>query len=272
MTGLRWRPVATIVRRDLTVVARSRAVSLPIIVLPLLMFVVLPGILAWAIPAGGDQLREFGPLLDVMPPSIRAQLGDGPLASQVLVYFLEFQFATLFLIVPLMVASVIAADSFAGEKERKTLEALLYTPTTDAELFLGKALGPWIAAVLVSTVGYALYAITANLAAAALVGRPVVVTPLWFITLFWISPATAALALGILVQVSARVRGFQEAYQVGGLVVLPLVILLIAQLAGVLFLDAPFAILIGLGVWLIAGAVLRLGYGSFQRERLLTSG
>jgi ABC-type Na+ efflux pump permease subunit len=39
-----------------------------------------------------------------------------------------------------MVSSVLAADSFAGEKERKTLEALLYTPTTDRELFTAKLL------------------------------------------------------------------------------------------------------------------------------------
>jgi ABC-type Na+ efflux pump permease subunit len=272
VTTIHPRPIATIVRRDLTVVARSRAVMLPILILPLVMFVILPLIVGLAVPAGGEQLNDFEPVLAAMPESIRSQLGNGPLADQILVYFLEYQFVTLFLIVPLMVASVIAADSFAGEKERKTLEALLYTPTTDAELFLGKALGPWLAAVIVATVSYGLYVLVSNLVAGPLVGRPVVVTPLWLITLFWISPGTAALALGILVQVSARVRGFQEAYQLGGLVVLPLVVLLIAQLAGVLFLDALTGLLIGVVVWLIAAAVLRIGFRSFQRERLLTGG
>ena len=64
----------------------------------------------------------------------------------ILVYF----FAPFYLILPLMVASVIAADSFAGEKERKTLEALLYTPTTDGELFLAKMLSAWTPAVAVA--------------------------------------------------------------------------------------------------------------------------
>ena len=36
--------------------------------------------------------------------------------------------APLFLIVPLMVSAVLAADAFAGEKERRTLEALLHLP------------------------------------------------------------------------------------------------------------------------------------------------
>ena len=56
-----------------------------------------------------------------------------------------------------MTSAVIAADSFAGEKERKTLEALLYTPTTDLELFTGKVLAPWLAAVAVSTIGYVVF-------------------------------------------------------------------------------------------------------------------
>ena len=67
-------------------------------------------------------------------------------------------------------------------------------------------------------------------------------------------------------------RGFQEAYQLGGLVVLPLVLLIVAQIAGLLFLDAAIALLLGLLLWLLAALVLRLGYRSFQRERLLTSG
>ena len=36
--------------------------------------------------------------------------------------------APLFLIVPLMVSAVLAADAFAGEKERRTLESLLHLP------------------------------------------------------------------------------------------------------------------------------------------------
>jgi ABC-type Na+ efflux pump permease subunit len=80
-------------------------------------------------------------------------------------YFLVYIMAPLFLIIPLMVSSVIAADSFAGEKERKTMEALLYTPTTDRELFVAKLLSGWLAALAVALVGFVLYVIMANAAA-----------------------------------------------------------------------------------------------------------
>jgi len=266
---MNWRSIRTIARRDLMVVARSRAVMLPIVIIPLVFFVGLPVLLVVGLRLGGGQLSELAPLLDALPGSIREQLGGGPLEEQLLVYLLEYQFTALFLMVPLMVAAVIAADSFAGEKERKTLEALLYSPTTDLELYVAKLLGPWLAAVAVAGIGFVLFALAANLAAAPVVGRPVVLTPLWLMTLVWLTPAVAALALGVLVQISARVRGFQEAYQLGAAIVLPLVLLIVAQFAGLLFLDTILAGVLGFLVWLAALGTLRFGFRSFRRERLL---
>jgi len=263
--------VTAIVRRDLTVVRRSRAVALPIIILPVVLFVGLPLLLTVALRLGQSQLAELQSLIDLLPESIRRLLGEGPLEHQLLTYFLELQFAALFLIVPLLVVAVIAADSFAGEKERKTLEALLYTPTTDVELYIAKLLGPWLAALAVGGGGYVLYAVTANVLAAAQMGRLLVVTPLWLLVVLWLGPAVAALGLGVLVQISSRVRGFQEAYQLGGAVVLPVVVLVVAQAAGVLILDALAAFVLGGIIWLIAGLILWVGFRAFRRESLLLS-
>ena len=49
----------------------------------------------------------------------------------------------------LILSTIVGAESFVGEKERRTTEALIYTPTTDGELFVGKMLAsaapavPW---------------------------------------------------------------------------------------------------------------------------------
>jgi ABC-2 type transport system permease protein len=266
------RALVTIVRRDLTVVARSRAVSLPILLTPILIYVVLPvgfGLAAGFMQDGSEEIRE---LLAVMPPAFRQEIAGLDPTAQILVWAFEYAFASLFLLVPLMTSTVIAADSFAGERERKTLEALVYTPVTDRDLYLAKVAAPWLAAMAVALVGYVAYAVVANLVAAGPVGRPVVLTPRWLLVLFWLTPAIAGAAVGALVLVSARVRGFQEAYQLGGLVVLPLVALLVSQLTGALYLEIGLILLIGAVVWVVAAVVLRLGYGSFRRERLLATG
>jgi hypothetical protein len=262
--------VRAIVRRDLTVVARSRAVSLPIVVSALVFFALLPaglGILARQLDGDTAELAE---LLDVMPQAFRDEIAGLSSEGQVLVWGLEYAFASLFLLVPLMTSTVIAADSFAGERERKTLEALVYTPVSDRDLYLAKVAAPWLAALVIALAGYALYAVVANVVASNVVGRPVVVTLRWLLVVAWLAPAVAAGAVGALVLVSARVRGFQEAYQLGGLVVLPLVALLIGQLTGALYLEVGLMVAIGAAVWVVAGLVLWAGYRAFRRERLLT--
>jgi type IV secretory pathway TrbD component len=89
------------------------------------------------------------------------------------------------------------------------------------------------------------------------------------LTVFWLGPAVGAMAISILVVVSARVRGFQEAYQLGGAIVLPVVALVVGQLAGAVVLDARLAAVLGLMVWLVAAAILYFASRGFRRERLL---
>jgi hypothetical protein len=54
-----------------------------------------------------------------------------------------------------------------------------------------------------------------------------------------------------------------------GLVVLPIVALFYAQMAGAIFLNVSIMILMGLGIWLLTGLLIWLGSRSFQRNRLL---
>ena len=52
---------------------------------------------------------------------------------------------------------VIALETFAGEKERRSLESLLATPLTDLQLYVGKLLAATIPPVLASYLGMATY-------------------------------------------------------------------------------------------------------------------
>jgi len=62
-------------------------------------------------------------------------------------YFLRQTSVSLSLyifLVPLLMSSGLVADSFAGERERKTLEALLATRLPDAAIFIGKVMAVFI--------------------------------------------------------------------------------------------------------------------------------
>lgn len=269
---MNWRAIRAIVRKDLKVVARSKGVLLPLILVPMIMLVVLPGLVVLA-PAATDllvtPLAGLDGFIANMPPGLQAELAGLDEAQRLVVLPLVYFLAPMYLIIPLMVASVIAADSFAGEKERKTLEALLYTPTTDQELFLGKVLSAWLPALGVALGGFVIYGLVANLAAWPVMGQVFFPNRMWVVLVLWVAPAVAGLGLGTMVLVSSRVSGFQEAYQLGGAVVLPILLLVIGQATGVMYFNVGLVLLLGLLLWVVDAVLLWFGGRTFRRSDLI---
>ena len=151
------------------------------------------------------------------------------------------------------------------------MEALLYTPTTDRELFVAKLLSAWLAAIAIALVGFGLYTVTANVAAWPQMQHIIFPNAMWLVMIIWVVPAVAGLGLSVMVLASARAQGFQDAYQVGGVVVLPVVALFYGQIAGVMYFNILVAFLLGLGIWLLNGLLIWLGSRSFRRNRLLAA-
>jgi ABC-type Na+ efflux pump permease subunit len=169
-----------------------------------------------------------------------------------------------------MVSAVLAADAFAGEKERKTLESLLHLPMADRDLFVAKLLTAYVPALLVSWIGFLCFAIVSNTVAWPVMHRVFIPTRLWGVMIFWVAPAVAALGLSVMVRVSARARTSQEANQLGGAVILPLIFLAVGQATGLLLVDIKIAIFIGGLVWAIALLLCARGAQRFTRDQLAT--
>ena len=269
------RAIFAIVRKDLKVVSQNKGVMMPIIIAPLVFFVLFPWIVA-LMPSLGElfgitpnDLSTIQGLIQRMPGAIQQELAGYDQYQLIAVYILVYMMAPFFLIVPLMVSSVIAADSFAGEKERKTMEALLYTPTTDRELFVAKLLSGWLTALAVALIGFVLYAVTANAAAWSQMQHIFFPNTMWLVLVFWVVPALPGLGLGVMVIVSARAQGFQDANQIGSMVVLPIVLLVFGQITGAMWFSVTLVFVLGLIIWLLDGLLIWLGSRSFHRSRLL---
>lgn len=262
------RAVAAVVRRDLAVAASSRAVVLPSIIVPAVLLIVLPA-LAGLLPEIVDVATtgELDALLGVLPEPAVAGLPDDPAlaAAYVAVVYL---LAPMVMLVPVIFATVIAADGLAGEKERGTLEGLLLTPLTDRELATAKLLAAWTPAVVIGLVGAVVYSIVGNLAVGTQLGRIVLPTTEFVIMAVWVGPAFAAVGLGAVSLVSARVSSTQEAFQLGGLVVLPIVAMIISQASGALLLSPWVLVVAGLVGTALAIGLLVLGAASLSRSRL----
>ena len=262
-----WNAIRAVVRKDVTAVRRSKAVVIPMLAVPVLLLVVLPLVIGIAARAQTGGIEAF---LDDVPAGLADPIAELPAAEQLIVLVNGYLLAPLFLIVPLMVSAVLAADAFAGEKERRTMETLLHLPISNQDLFIAKLLGAFIPALAVSWVGFALFCVVANGVAWDVMHRIFVPTRLWAVVIFWVAPAVAMLGLGVMVRVSVRARSTQEANQLGGAVVLPLIFLAVGQSTGLLLVDLPVAVGIGALIWLLALWLVVRGARRFTRDEIAT--
>lgn len=263
-----WSAIRAVLDKDMQAVRRSKAVVLPMLLVPALLMVVLP--LGLGIAARNRVAGDLGGLLESIPDTIAAPLVSLPEEERLLVLILGYLLAPLFLVVPLMVSAVLAADAFAGEKERRTLEALLHLPISDRDLFIAKLAGAFLPAVAVSWIGFLAFAIVANGVGWPVMHRLFIPTRLWAVVILWVAPAVATLGLGVMVRVSARAKTTQEANQLGGAVILPLIFLAVGQSTGLLLVDLPVAVALGAGIWALALWLVARGARKFTRDALAT--
>ncbi|MFZ6003472.1 MAG: ABC transporter permease subunit [Actinomycetota bacterium] len=264
--GRSWPVMRAIIAKDLLAVRRSKAVVIPMLAVPALLMIVLP--LFVGLGARAAENPDVGRILSSMPGDLARPILDLPQREQLIVLVNGYLLAPLFLIVPLMVSAVLAADAFAGEKERKTLESLLHLPIAERDLFLAKLLTAFIPAIAVSWIGFVCFAVVSNTVAWPILHRIFVPTPLWLVMILWVGPAVAMLGLAVMVRVSARARTSQEANQLGGAVILPLIFLSVGQSSGLLLAPLPVAIAIGGAIWLVALLLVRGGAKRFTRDQL----
>ena len=172
--------------------------------------VIMPLIFGLILRMGGESAtsQDMQSMLELIPPGIADRFAGMDEQQAALTYALLYFFAPLYLLLPVMVSNVVAADSFAGEKERKTLEALLYTPTSDRELLWAKLLAAWIPGVVVGLLSFVAYCIVVDIVAWPVVGHLLLPNLLWLIIALWVGPAAAALGLGAAVLVSSRGLSF----------------------------------------------------------------
>jgi ABC-2 type transport system permease protein len=270
---VRFEKALLVFRKDWLEIRRNWQVILPIVLLPLMISVFLP-IALTAIPSLAPEqettLQGFEELVINLPGNVQGRL-VGMTVSQVMVYVMAvYFFAPFFLIIPLMASSVIASDSFAGEKERKTIEALLATPISDGELFFGKMLVSFVPSMIVTIVSFVVYTVVFDLLSYNLFnGMLLLPTVDWVLMIFGLAPTIALATIGLTVMISGKVKGFREAQQISVVLLIPLLALVFGQATGVIIFGPPIILALIGAFSLVDFIVFRLGLKLFKREEIL---
>jgi ABC-2 type transport system permease protein len=270
------RNIMAIAQKDWLEVRQNKSAMISMMIVPFIFIVFLPLLITLILPgvSGGVESFVNDPDMQVfftmMPESMSRVLQGLDAAQIMIVTVLGYMFAPMFLIVPLMFSTTIAAESFAGEKERKTLEALLYQPISDKELFFGKVMAAGLPAIAVTWLCFFLYTIIVNAIPYASFGRLWFPLPVWWLLIFWVSPALIAMSISLTVMISIKIQTFMGAYQTSSVVVLIVVVFFIGQITGVLFLSSLVTLVMGVAFWATTAIIGTIAIRSFSRQKLLT--
>ncbi|MBN2355932.1 ABC transporter permease [candidate division KSB1 bacterium] len=266
---MNWQNIKAVFYKDWRELLKSRQAMVTLIMVPVILMIILPAGIIISTMVKSDYLTDKNAqFMQYFPQNL---LPPGLDELQKLLYAMLVIFnAPLFLLIPIMAASIIAANSFAGEKERKTLEGLLYTPVTDKELVLGKILVALAPAILISWLCFLVYGIMVNAMTYEVFHRLFFPTDMWIVLVLLLVPGMSFLSLSIVVAVSQRASGTWEAQQISALLVLPVIAFLISQSTGIFYVSLLGMIIIGLVILLIDAAIFFWIVKSLDRERMLT--
>ncbi|WP_066317606.1 ABC transporter permease subunit [Bacillus sp. FJAT-29814] len=270
--------ISAIARKDLKATFSSKRVWVPMIILPLLLCIIFPAVFSYfglhtgiMIADGAKDLEKpINAFIESFPNSdMRDTLVALPtLSLKSVYYFLNFMMIPFFLIVAIINSMVTSSNSFAGEKERNTLETLLFAPISVAELFVGKVIASLVPSVVITFAAFVLNAVIVNIIAYPYFKEVLFINANWLILMFWVIPTLVLFNIVLNVLVSARVKSFQEAQQFGGLMVLPVVGIIVSQASGFFFLSPLVLLLIGAG-FLIGNAILLKLITKFNQRNAL---
>ncbi len=246
-------------------VFKNKMVIFTVIFVPV-MLTALPLIILYAMGSTGGMPE--GDLADV-PPQFLAVCGSVSAAECMQIYIMN-QFMLMFMLMPLMIPTAIAAYSIVGEKTTRSLEPLLATPITTTELLTGKALASVGPAIVVSWASFFIFVLLLPLAGATKGLIAYVIGPIWLLAVLVIGPLLAIAAVMVAVIVSSRVNDPRVAEQVSSVLIVPIMGVLFAQLAGVIILNTTFMLISILVMLVVDVALVIAGVRLFQRETILT--
>ncbi len=256
--------MTAIIKKDLKSVMDNRRMFASLLIVPLVLVVFLPSLFLIMLrfaPADPDMQK----MLELLPAAMRQ--GDWQQAAAGLM--VNFLLPSFFLMIPVMTASIMAASAFVGEKEKHTLETLLYCPLSVRQIFRAKVMASFLLSMLVSLISFAVMLLVTELESYFLLGTLLVPGINWLVILALVSPAISLIAVTLIVRGSAKAQTVEESQQSAVFLILPVILLVVGQTTGLMLVNGW--VLLGLGVvcGLIAFLMLKMCMGRFTYEMLL---
>ena len=197
-----------IIKKDLRSLIFNKRLFPVLLIVPFMFTVVLPTIFILSTHFAPEEFGDLKKLLNLLPLSAQSDnmqlLMIGLLLNHILPVF--------FIMIPVMAATIMAASSFVGEKERRTLETLLYCPLTLKQIFQSKILASFLLSMLVSFGSFLIMILVVEIEILLTTGSLLLPNSNWLVTMLLVSPAVSLMAVTLIVKSSAAIHFYDSSH------------------------------------------------------------
>ncbi len=234
-----WRPAWTIARREMLDVFSDWRQVVPSVLLAL----GFPVLMDFSAKQALDFVARYG----------------GTVAGERFVPFLLLMVGFF----PVSASLYTALGSFAGEKERKSLEPLLVTPLADWQLYVGKFVGTVIPPLLSAYLGMAVYTVGLFFVADWHIPASLLLLVVVLATV------QAAVMVSVAVVISSQTTSVRAAGLLASFIILPIGGLILSESLVMISAKPEWLWAFVVALLLVAAIFVRMGVHMFNREELL---
>jgi ABC-2 type transport system permease protein len=241
---MNWSNVQQVFVKDLQELSKNRYVFLSLLFLPVLLV--------------GISIFDTYSAVSSVPVSI------------VDITTLVSTFSTIVILIPAIVSVLVGSTIVVIEKNNRSLEPLLATPITDTELLMGKALVPFVPALILGFAAYGAMIGGIDYLTYPVFNGYILPTHALLYQMFVMAPLLGLFGTFVALFISTKMKDVRAAQQVSTLTVMPLFFILII---GSIVLASTFYLLIAVTIVLVIAVIgfATLTVKAFNRESILIS-
>ena len=164
---------------------------------------------------------------------------------------------------PMSFSLIIALETFVGEKERKSLEPLLATPLTDAQLYLGKMVAVLVPPLLAAYLGMTVYMVGLYFNVGWL--------PTWQLLnqTVLLTTVQGVIMVSAAVVISSQTTSVRAANLLASFIIVPMALLIQGEAAALFWGNHVGLWWLILALAITAVVLVRMGLHLFKREELM---
>jgi len=212
-----------------------------------------------------DQMDDIEPLLDMLP----ASMVSDDLVMTTFLFLFNAVMPMFFILIPVLSSTIMAASSFVGEKEKSTLETLLYCPLSLRQIYQAKVWASFFFSTGITLLSFILMLIVMELGALLVIGNMILPGLSWLFTMLVVSPAVSLLSITFIVMISTKAKSMEEAQQRSVFLIIPILVLIIGQFSGIMIISAWYLLVIGAMFGILAYIMMKKSTKNLSYEKLL---